>query len=187
MKYKSVVVTSRGGPKALQVVENDLRPPSTGEARIKVLAAAVSRPDLTVRTGEALYSGTPLGHKPPFVPGYSVIGVVDAVGEGVREVAVGDRVGALTVVGGYTEVLYWRSDRLIPVPATLDPAQAVPLILNYIVAYQVLHRSARVEAGDKVLVIGASGGIGTALLQLGQLAGLKMYGLASLGKHPILT
>jgi NADPH:quinone reductase-like Zn-dependent oxidoreductase len=187
MNFKSVIVTRTGGPNVLQVVENDLRPPSAGEARIRVLAAAVSRPDVTVRTGEALYSGTPLGRKPPFVPGYSIIGVVDAVGDGVTEVAVGDRVGALTVVGGYTEVLYWRSDRLIPVPHSLDPAEAVPLILNYIVAYQSLHRSAKVETGDKVLIIGASGGIGTALLQLGQLAGLEMYGIASPEKHPILT
>jgi NADPH:quinone reductase-like Zn-dependent oxidoreductase len=186
VKYKSVIVTQPGGPEVLQVVENDLRAPAAGEARIKVLAAAVCRPDTTVRTGEALYSGTPLGHKVPFVPGYSVIGVVDAVGEGVSEVAVGDRVGALTVVGGYSEYLYWKSDRLIPVPLTLDPAEAVPLILNYIVAYQVLHRSAKVKAEDKVLIIGASGGIGTALLQLGKLANLKMYGLASPGKHNVL-
>jgi NADPH:quinone reductase-like Zn-dependent oxidoreductase len=92
----------------------------------------------------------------------------------------------LTVVGGYTEYLYWRSDRLIPVPTMLDPAEAVTLILNYIVAYQVLHRSAKVKAGEKVLIVGASGGIGTALLQLGKLAGLKMYGVASKNKHPIL-
>lgn len=112
---------------------------------------------------------------------------MEAVGEGVHAVTVGDRVGALTVIGGYSEYLYWRSDRLIPVPATLDPAEAVTLILNYVVAYQALHRSAKVKAGDKVLIIGASGGIGTALLQLGRLANLKMYGLASPGKHAILT
>jgi NADPH:quinone reductase-like Zn-dependent oxidoreductase len=69
----------------------------------------------------------------------------------------------------------------------VDPAEAVPLILNYIVAYQALHRSAKVKAGDKVLFIGASGGIGTALLQLGKLAGLRMYGIASKSKHPILA
>jgi NADPH:quinone reductase-like Zn-dependent oxidoreductase len=73
------------------------------------------------------------------------------------------------------------------VPTTLDPAEAVTLILNYIVAYQAMHRSAKVKDGDKVLIIGASGGIGTALLQLGNLAGLKMYGIASKSKHNILT
>jgi NADPH:quinone reductase-like Zn-dependent oxidoreductase len=187
MKYKSVIVTRTGSPEVLQVVEKELRPPAAREARIKVLASAVCRPDITVRAGKSLYSGTPLGHKVPFVPGYSVIGTVDAVGDAVTEVAVGDRVGALTVVGGYTEYLYWKSDRLIPVPVTLDPAQAVTLILNYIVAYQALHRSARVTAGDKALIIGASGGIGTALLQLGQLAGLRMYAIASKGKHALLT
>jgi len=187
MKYKSVIVTRRGGPEVLQVIENDLRAPSAGEARIKVLASSVCRPDITVRTGESLYSGTPLGQKIPFVPGYAIIGVVDALGDGVAGVAVGDRVGALTVTGGYTEYIYWRSDRLIPVPTTLDPAEAVTLILNYIVAYQALHRSAKVKAGDKVLIIGASGGIGTALLQLGKLADLTMYGIASESKHPILA
>jgi NADPH:quinone reductase-like Zn-dependent oxidoreductase len=118
MTYKSVVVTRTGGPEVLQIVENDLRPPAAREARIRVLAAAVCRPDITVRTGQALYSGTPLGKKPPFVPGYAVIGDVDAVGEEVTQVAAGDRVGVLTVVGGYTEVLYWRADRLIPVPSS---------------------------------------------------------------------
>jgi NADPH:quinone reductase-like Zn-dependent oxidoreductase len=131
MKYRSVIVTRIGGPEVLHVVENDLRAPATGEVRIKVLAAAVSRPDITVRTGEALYSGTPLGQKVPFVPGYAVIGDVDAVGAGVSEAAVGDRVGVLSIVGGYSEVLYWKSDRLIPVPPTLDPAEAVPLILSH--------------------------------------------------------
>lgn len=187
MKYKSVIATNRGGPEVLQVIENDLRSPSAGEARIKILAAAVCRPDITVRKGVSPYSGTPLGHKFPFVPGYSIVGVVDAVGRGVTEVAVGDRVGALTIIGGYTEYLYWQSDRLIPVPQTIDPAAAVTLILNYIVAYQVLHRSAKIDNGDKVLIIGASGGIGTAFLQLGKLANLKMYGIASQSKHHILT
>jgi len=187
MKYKSVIVTRSGGPEVLKIIENDLRAPSAGEARIKVLAASVCRPDVTVRTGESLYSGTPLGQKIPFVPGYAIIGVVDALSDGVAGVAVGDRVGALTVTGGYTEYIYWRSDRLIPVPTTLDPAEAVTLILNYIVAYQTLHRSAKVKAGDKVLIIGASGGIGTALLQLGKLADLTVYGIASKSKHHILT
>ena len=184
--YKSIIVTQNGGPEVLRVVEKELRPPATGEVRICVLAAAVCRPDVTARRGEALYSGTPLGQKLPFTPGYAIIGDVEAAGAGVTQPAVGQRVGALTVTGGYSEVLYWRGDRLIPVPPGLDPGEAVPLILNYIVAYQALHRAAKVKAGEKALIIGASGGIGTALLQLGQLAGLTMYGLASRSKHPIL-
>lgn len=187
MKYRSLTVRKNGGPDVLEVVENDLRPPRKGEARIRVLAASVSRPDVTARRGEALYSGTFLGQKLPFTPGYSVIGEVEAVGEGVTQAQPGDRVGALTVIGGYTEVLYWRADRLIPIPAALDPVQAVPLILNYIVAYQAMHRVVKAQPGEKALIIGASGGIGTALLQLGQLAGLEMYAIASQAKHAILT
>jgi NADPH:quinone reductase-like Zn-dependent oxidoreductase len=155
MKYKSLHVARHGGPEVLEVVEHELRPPAKGEVRIKVLAASVSRPDVTVRRGEALYSGTWLGQKLPFTPGYAVIGAVEAVGEAVRDVAVGARVGVLTVIGGYTEYLYWRADRLIPVPAALDPAEAVPLILNYIVAYQTIHRVAKVRAGETALIIGA--------------------------------
>jgi len=187
MKYKSISATHFGDPEVLKVIENDLRSPLAGEARIRVLAAPVCRPDITVRRGEALYSGTPLGQKIPLTPGYAVVGVVEAVGPGVREVAVGERVGALTVTGGYSEVIYWKSNRLIPIPPALDPAESVTLILNYLVAYQALHRSAKVKAGEKALIIGASGGIGTALLQLGSLASLTLYGTASPEKHPILT
>jgi NADPH:quinone reductase-like Zn-dependent oxidoreductase len=95
-------------------------------------------------------------------------------------------VAALTTLGGYAEYIFLGEKQIIPVPAALDPAEAAPLILNYIVAYQTLHRTAKVKAGDKVLIIGASGGIGTAFLQLGKLANLTMYGIASKSKHPIL-
>jgi NADPH:quinone reductase-like Zn-dependent oxidoreductase len=189
MKYKSVIVTKRGGPEVFQVIEDDLRLPAAGEARVKILAAPVCLPDV-----EARYGRSPFKPKIPFVPGYAIIGVVDAVGrqrrpsgEGVTKAAVGDRVAALTVYGGYAEYIFLDEEQLIPVPTTLDPAEAAPLILNYIVAYQTLHRSAKVKAGDKVLIIGASGGIGTAYLQLGQLANLTMYGIASKSKHHILT
>jgi NADPH:quinone reductase-like Zn-dependent oxidoreductase len=182
IKYKSVIATKRGGPEVLQVIENDLRPPSAGEARIKVLATPVCRPDVQAR-----YGHTPIAPKIPFVPGYAIIGTVDAVGDGVAHAAVGDRVAALTVFGGYAEYIYLSEEQLIPTPDTVDPADAATMILNYIVAYQTLHRSAKVEAGDKVLIIGASGGVGTALLELGKLANLKVYGIASKSKLHILT
>lgn len=187
MKYKSAIVKKFGGPEVIEIVEHDLRPPAANEVRIKILAASVSRPDISVRRGEALYTDTPLGQKLPFTPGYAVIGEVDAVGDGVNWGSVGQRVGVLTVIGGYTEMLYWRADRLIPVPADVDPAAAVTLILNYIVAYQVMHRVVKAKPAEKALIIGASGGIGTALLQLGKLAGLEMYAIASKRKHAVLA
>jgi NADPH:quinone reductase-like Zn-dependent oxidoreductase len=182
MKYKSIIFTERGGPEVLQVVENDLRDSGPGEARIRILATPVCQDDIAVRVGNR-----PFLPKLPLVPGYSTLGEVDAVGEGVTQVAVGDRVAALTQFGGYAEYIYLPEDYLVHVPKNLDPAEAVVLILNYVVAYQTLHRVAGVKPGDKVLIVGASGGVGTAYLQLGQLAGLKMYGLASSSKHSTLT
>jgi len=181
MTYKRVIVTERGGPETLKAVECDLRPPSAGEVRVRVRAAPVSSPDVSSR-----YGRTPFAPKVPFVPGYAVIGVVDALGEGVTGASVGDRVAALITYGGYAEVAYLKEKELIPVPGTVDAGEAATLILNYIVAYQILHRSARVQAGDKVLIIGASGGVGTAFLQLGRVAGLTMYGTASPAKHGVL-
>jgi NADPH:quinone reductase-like Zn-dependent oxidoreductase len=182
MKYKSIVVTKRGGLEVIQIVENDLRPPVEGEARIRILATAVCQDDVAIRVGNR-----PFLKKPPFVPGYAFVGSVEAMGGGVKDVKVRDRVAALTQYGSHAEVIYWNANELVPVPESLDPAEVVPLILNYLVAYQILHRVAKVKEGDKVLIIGASGGVGTAFLQLGGLAGLKMYGLASPSKHPILA
>jgi len=182
MKYKSVLVTKRGGPEVLQIIENEMRPPSAGEARVRILATPVCQDDVAARIGNR-----PFLPKIPFVPGYSFIGMVDATGEGVTQVAEGDRVAALTNYGSYAEYLYWPAEKLIPVPTSLDLAEAATMILNYLVGYQVLHRVAQVKAGDRVLIVGASGGVGTAFLQLGKLANLKMYGLASKSKHHILT
>jgi len=182
MKYKSVVVTQRAGPEALQVVESEMREPAANEARIKVLATGVGRTDINYR-----YGLSPFAPKIPFVPGYEVMGVVDAIGERVTRVAVGDIVAALIGHGGYSEVIYLGQEHLVQVPDLLDPADVVTVVLNYVSAYQMLHRVAKVKAGDKVLVNGASGGMGTALLELGKLAGLKMYGTASRNKHDILA
>jgi NADPH:quinone reductase-like Zn-dependent oxidoreductase len=181
MKYKSIIVTEQGGPEVLKVSENDLREPETEEVRVRILATPVCQDDIAVRVGNR-----PFLPKFPFVPGYSILGEVDATGEGVTQVVVGDSVAALTQYGGYAEYIYLPEDELVHVPKTLDPAEAVVLILNYVVAYQTLHHVAGVQPGDKVLIIGASGGVGTAYLQLGQLAGLKIYGLASPNKHSTL-
>jgi len=182
MKYKSVTAIQKGGPETLQVVENDLREPSDKQVRVKVLASCVTLPDVQARYGQS-----PFPQKFPFVPGYVIVGTIDALGEKVAHAAVGARVAAHTVIGGYAEYIYLNEEQLIPLPTCLDVAEAVVLILNYLVAYQALHRSAKVKSGDKILIIGASGGIGSAFLQLGKLANLNMYGLASKSKHPVLS
>ncbi len=188
MKYKSVVATQRGGPEVLQIIENDLRAPAAGEARIRVLAAAVGRTDVVYRHG-----ASPFSPRVPFVPGYEVMGIVDALGPNrlsgadAARFAVGDRVAALTGTGGYAEMIYLGQEHLVRVPQALAPADVVTVILNYVAAHQMLHRVARVKTGDKALMIGASGGVGLALLELGKLADLKMYGTASANKHPALT
>lgn len=181
MQYKSVIITKKGSPEVLKIIENEVRPPKSGETRIKVLATGVGWTDVVMR-----YGFYPFAPKIPFSPGYEIIGVVDAIGEGVSRVAVNDRVAALTVYGGYSEYIFLNEEHLIHVPVTLDPAEAVSLILNSVTAYQMLHRFAKVKAGDRVLITGANGGVGTALLQLGKLANLTMYATASPNKHDLL-
>lgn len=181
MNYKSVVVPRRGGPEVLQIIEKELRAPAAGEVLVKILAAPVTQDDVAVRVGNR-----PWLADPPFTPGYSILGLVEATGESVTSVAMGDCVVSLTNYGGHAEYIYLPQEKLVHVPTALDLAQAVVLILNYLVAYQILHRVARVKEGDTALIVGASGGCGTAFLELGRLAGLKMYGLASPTKHPIL-
>ncbi len=182
MKYKSVIVTRKGSPDVLKVIENDLRTPSVDEVRVKILATTVSHTDIGYRYGDVAFAP-----KIPFVPGYVILGIVDAVGNSVTNVSLGDRVAALTGHGGYAEYIFLGKEHLVHVPTTLDPAETATMILNYVSAYQMLHRIAKVQAGDKVLIIGASGGVGTALLQLGKLAHLTMYGIASCSKHNVLT
>ena len=154
MKYKSVLVVKQGGPEFLQVVENELRSPEADEVQIKLLATGVGRTDINYR-----YGLSPFSPKVPFVPGYEIMGTVEAVGDAVTRVTVGDRVAALTGQGGYSEMIYLGQEHLVPVLPSLDPAEVVAVVLNYVSAYQMLHRMAKVKAGDKVLVNGASGGV----------------------------
>ncbi len=182
MKYKSIIVPHRGSPDVFKIVENDLRAPLPAEVRIKVIAVPVCLPDVQARYGQS-----PFPPKTPFVPGYAIVGIVDAIGKNVTDIVVGDRVAALTAYGGYSEYIFLKQNRLIQVPTNLDPADVATIILNYVLAYQTLHRVAKVKNGDKILIIGASGGIGTAYLQLGRFANLQMYGIASKNKHTTLA
>ena len=125
--------------------------------------------------------------KPPFSPGYDMVGMVDKLGKGVTTLKVGQMVADLTVIGAYSEYICLPASYLVPVPEGLDPAEAVSLVLSYVTAYQMLHRSAEVKRGQSILVHGAGGAVGTAMLQLGKVLDLKMYGTASRSKHELVT
>jgi NADPH2:quinone reductase len=185
-QYRRVVVTRHGGPEVLQVVEEALPEPGPGEVRVKVLAAGVSAYDLMHRRSGAL-PGVP---RVPFTPGIDIAGVVDKLGEGVSTVEPGQRVVATTNSvggGGYAESICLPAGELVPIPAGVDPAQAVCLVANYLTAHFVLHRTASVRRGKRILVHGAAGGVGSALLELGKLAGLEMYGTASRYNHELVS
>ena len=169
-----VLVTHYGGPDAIDVLEEERPEPKPGEVRVRVLAAGVSLPDVMAREG--IHPETPAV---PFTPGWDLVGAVDTLGAGTTRVERGQIVAAMPIHGAYAEYVCLPERELVPVPAGLDAAEAVSVILNYVTAYQMLHRSARVAAGQRILVHGAAGGVGTALLQLGRLAGLEMYGTCS--------
>lgn len=187
MKHHRIVVTRHGGPDVLQVVEEDLPEPRAGEVRVKVLAAGVSAYDLMFRRSGSL-PGTP---RVPFTLGADVAGVVDKLGEGVSTVEPGQMVAGATFClggrGGYAEFICLPAGELVFVPSGEDPVEAVCVVVNYLTAHMAMHRTANVRSGERVLVHGAAGGVGTALLHLGKLAGLEMYDTASRHNHELVS
>lgn len=174
LKYTRIVVAHYGGPDELRVVEEECPEPKTGEVRIRVLAAGVALPDVMAREGT--HPETPPA---PFTPGWDLVGKVDRLGDGVSGIEPGQIVAAMPIHGAYAEFVCLPQRELVVVPSGLDAAEAVALILNYVTAYQMIYRSTKVKPGQRALIHGAAGGVGTALLQLGQLAGLEMYGTCS--------
>jgi NADPH:quinone reductase len=172
---KRVVVERFGGPEVLKVVEDEDPRPGPGEVRVKVLAAGVSFTDSQLRAGTYI----PGGPKPPFTPGYELVGVVEELGPGCSRLREGDRIGALTVWGADAERVCVPEAGAVEVPEDVDPAEVLSLVLVYMTAYQVLHRVAKVKSGETVLVHGAAGRVGTATLELGAIAGVRLYGTAS--------
>jgi NADPH:quinone reductase-like Zn-dependent oxidoreductase len=184
MSYRRVIITGFGGLEVLKVVEEATLPePKPGEVRIKVLVTSAAFTDVLIRKGK--YPDVKV--KPPFSPGYDVVGVVEKLGDGVTRFKVGQWVADLTVIGAYSEYICLPASRLTPVPDSLDPAEVVSLILSYVTAYQMLYRIAKVKASQRILVHGAGGAVGTAMLQLGKLLDLEMYGTASRSKHELVT
>ena len=181
-RNRVVQVRRFGDPDGLDVADAPLPTAGRGEVRVRVLASGLEYTDVLIR--RHLYPQT-MRRRPPFVMGYDVLGEIDQLGEGVSGFQVGDRVADMTVVGSNAAYRTLRADRLARVPAGLDAAEAAALILSWTTAYQLLHRSARVQRDQRTLVHGAAGAVGQALLALGRLAGLEVWGTAR-GEHAAL-
>ena len=177
MSYKRVIIREFGGPEVLKVVEESTLPePKFGEVRIKVLVTSAAFTDTIIRKGQY----PDVKEEPPFSPGYDMIGLVD-------KFRIGQKVADLTVIGAYSEYICLPESRLALVPDELDPTEAVSLVLTYVTAFQMLHRYAKIKSKQRILIHGAAGAVGTAILQLGKLLDLEMYGTASKSKHELIT
>ena len=175
MQTTQVYAVNRDTTNCLEVRTEQIAEPPAGQVRIKVETAGVSYGDLLFQRGVV-----PGGPKPPFVPGCDLTGVVESVGAGVTGLEPGQRVTALVVSGGYSSAVNLPAERCVPVPDGVDPANVAAVTLNYFIAYQMLHRVAQVQSGQRILVHGASGGVGLAFLQLAEhIGGVTVFGTAS--------
>jgi NADPH:quinone reductase-like Zn-dependent oxidoreductase len=174
-RNRVVQVSRFGDPETLEVVDAPLPTAGRGEVRVHVLASSLNYTEVLIRRN--LYPQT-MRLRPPFVMGYDVVGAIDQLGEGVHDFQIGDRVADMTVVGSNAEYRTLRANDVARVPGGVDAAEAATLILSWTTAYQLLHRAAQVQRGQRVLVHGAAGAVGQALLVLGRLAGLELWGTA---------
>jgi NADPH:quinone reductase-like Zn-dependent oxidoreductase len=179
MLDRTVQLTRFGDVEGLKVVDVPLPAPAAGEVRIRVLASSLNYTDVLIR--KHLYPQT-AARKVPFVMGYDVVGEIDMLGPSVTRFHYGDRVADMTVVGSNAAYRLLRAKDLTRVPKGVDPAEAATLILSWTTAYQMLHRAAQIKPGQKVLIHGAAGAVGQALIELGRIAGLEMWGGAK-GQH----
>jgi NADPH:quinone reductase-like Zn-dependent oxidoreductase len=178
-----IQLTRFGGPDALEVADAPMPMAGAGEVRVRVLASGLEYTDTLIR--RHLYPQT-AARRPPFVMGYDLVGEIDQLGDGVSGFQVGDRIADMTVVGSNAAYCTLKARNLTQVPVGVDAAEAAALILSWTTAYQLLHRAARVQQGQRVLVHGAAGAVGQALIVLGRLAGLEPWGAAR-GKHSPLV
>jgi NADPH:quinone reductase len=174
-RNRVVQVRRFGGPDGLEVVDAPLPTAGRGEVRVRVLASGLEYTDALIR--RHLYPQT-AARRPPFVLGYDVVGEIDQLGNGVSGFQLGDHVADMTVLGSNAAYRTLRASELTRVPAGLDAAEAATLILSWTTAYQLLHRAVRVQRGQRVLVHGAAGAVGQALLALGRMVGLELWGTA---------
>jgi NADPH2:quinone reductase len=171
---KAIRVHEFGDPEVMNLKEVDTPNPGTGQVLVKVRAAGVNPVDCYIRSG--LY---PLKPELPFTPGMDAAGIVESVGEKVKGVKPGDRVYvAGTVSGSYAEMMVCELSRVFPLPQNISFVQGACIGVPYGAAYRALFDRAHAVPGEVVLVHGASGGVGTAAIQLARAAGMQVIGTA---------
>ena len=166
---KRIVVRRPGGHEALELIEEADPAPAAGQVRVRVRTAGINYADTVVREGH--YEAAK-GHY-PITPGFEFAGVVDALGSGVSDFKVGDRVFGFTRFGGYSSVQICEPGRLRLMPDGWDFGECAALPAVQFTAYQALQKVAKVEKGETILIHSAAGGVGTALLQQAKIAGLR--------------
>lgn len=179
---RAVQLQHYGAPESLRIVDLPMPSAGEGEVRVRVLASSINYTETLIR--RRLYPQT-AAYKLPFIMGYDVVGEIDELGPGVGVFNVGDRVADMTVVGSDATYRLLKAKDLTVLPKGIDPAEAATLILSWTTAYQMLHRPANLKAGQRILVHGAGGAVGQALLSLAQIAGFETWGAAN-GKHAAL-
>ena len=175
---RKVIVPRFGDESVLQIIEARIASPKAGEVQVQVLHSVVAGSDVNMRRGTY-----PFQKKPPFTPGYSMIGEVLENGAGCTKFAPGALVACLTIYGAHAERMNVPERFVVQVPKDLDRRQAVALILDWMTAYGMLEHSARVKPKQRIFVHGLSGAVGTALLHLAKLRGAEVFGTASASKH----
>lgn len=183
MPYTRIRLKAFGGPEQLELESvAELPEPRQGEVRVRVLVTSAAFTDVMIRKG--MYPD--VKDKPPFTPGYDLVGIVDKAGPGSSRWRPGDRVADLTTIGAYAEYLCLPEDRLTPVPDGVSDVDALGMILSAVTPYQMLTRVAKMRAGQRLLIHGAGGAVGTAMLQLARDAAIAAFGTDVAGKHDLI-
>jgi len=173
-----VVLPGKVEPEGLRVRRGTVPVAGPGQVVIRMEATGVSFAEQQMRRGR-YFDQPPF----PFVPGYDLVGTVATTGPGVDPGLAGTRVAALVKVGGWATHVVVDAADTVPVPEGVDAERAETMVINGITAWQMLHRTARVRAGQTVLVLGANGGVGSVLVQLARAAGAEVIGTASARHH----
>ena len=178
METVEMVFFAKGEPESLRSRTRELGSPQPGQAVVRVEASGVSFAERTMRRG--IYYDQP---EFPFVPGYDLVGVIEQLGSDDEGLRVGQRVAALTLTGGWAERVVLDAADLVPVPDGVSAVEAETMIVNGVTAWRVLHRTAKVRAGQTIVVFAAAGGVGSVLVQLARHAGIEVIGTAGAGQQ----